>query len=248
MEHARGLSVQRMSDAYRVANAANLENLAHIKMQSLKTLGDENLRTASKDFITSMNKCKSGLYGKSKMGDSSSGIQRHKPISVWDQLQHHDTELYHKEMLDEQIRKKVTQMEMKAYLLNQMEQKKKDQNLEHNIDQAATTAIINQDIQRSNQRAEEREMWARQQAKNNTYLSKMNTLYKLKRGDYEGDRVGNGVICINEDSNSASSQSPLRKRGHSIEDFSNSLGVNQMLNGTVARQKLHQEKVNDNER
>lgn len=33
----------------------------------------------------------------------------------------------------------------------------------------------------------------------------MNTMYKLKRGDYEGQKVGNGVICINEDSNSASS-------------------------------------------
>jgi hypothetical protein len=86
MEHNRGLSVQRMTDAYRVQNAANLENLAAIKMQSLKTLGDDNQRSASKDFITSMNKSKSGLYGKSKMADSTTGIQRHKPISVWDQL------------------------------------------------------------------------------------------------------------------------------------------------------------------
>lgn len=86
-----------------------------------------------------------------------------------------------------------------------MEQKKRDQNIEHNIDQTATTALVNQDIQRSNQRAQDRETWARQQAKNNTYLSKMNTMYKLKRGDYDGQKVGNGVICINEDSNSGSS-------------------------------------------
>lgn len=32
MEHNRGLSVQRMADAYRYQNAANLENLAAIKM------------------------------------------------------------------------------------------------------------------------------------------------------------------------------------------------------------------------
>lgn len=34
-----------------------------------------------------------------------------------------------------------------------MEQKKRDQNYENNIDQTATTALVNQDIQRSNQRA-----------------------------------------------------------------------------------------------
>ena len=96
-----------------------------------------------------MNKSKSSLYNK-KMADSTTGIVRHKPISVWDQMQHHDTELYHREMMDEQIKKKLTQMEMKAYLLNQMEQKKKDRTFEANVDNTATTALVNQDIHRSN--------------------------------------------------------------------------------------------------
>jgi len=48
------------------------------------------------------------------------GKVRQQPISIWDQIQVHDSQLYQQEMEDKRLAKRQEQAQMREFLQNQM--------------------------------------------------------------------------------------------------------------------------------
>lgn len=103
---------------FKKRNETNL-NLNTINDENDKNLLDPNQNTVIKHSKSSMNK--NGVKKPTSIPNHPNcGKVRHQPISVWDQLQVHDSQLYQKEMEEKRIQKKQEQLQMREILQNQI--------------------------------------------------------------------------------------------------------------------------------
>ena len=88
-------------------------------MNTIADQGDIHLdKPTIKQSKSSMNK----TVGKKplSLNHPNLGKVRQQPISIWDQIQVHDSQLYQQEMEDKRLAKRQEQAQMREFLQNQM--------------------------------------------------------------------------------------------------------------------------------
>ena len=107
-----------------------------------------------------------------------SGGARRKPVSVWDQMQAHDAQLYLLEQEERRRRRLEGQNEMRAYLKGQMNGKKEQDQRAVKDKQAEEETVVQRTVQKMAAREDNRRQWLQKQMDQGKYLNNLNKLYK----------------------------------------------------------------------
>lgn len=84
------------------------------------------------------------------------------PVSIWDKMQAHDTNLYEKEQELKRFKKRQNQLEMREFLSNQMMTLKRVETLRKNQEREHENELVANDIAKQKLRDQQRNEWLRE--------------------------------------------------------------------------------------